>query len=51
MPSSQQVVHDTLRNNTLEFQMETLTIVVVVVVVAVAVINGCLSANKWYTIP
>ena len=34
--------------------METFTIVVVVVVVvvvAVAVINGCLAANKWYTIP
>ena len=33
--------------------METFTIVVVVVVVvvvAVAVINGCLAANKWYTI-
>ena len=51
MPSSQQLVHDTLRHNTLECQMETLTIVVVVVVVAVAVINGCLAANKWYTIP
>ena len=45
------MVHNILRHNTLEFQMETLTIVVVVVVVAVAVINGCLSANKWYTIP